>query len=368
MPYYKPIKRVKDQEERVRIAEKLLTLRSQLDDEIPQKTATETLLLATWNIREFGDNRRTESLHFIAEIISRFDLVAVQEVARQLDGIVKLMSYLGPTWDYIVTDSSEGTAGGGERMAFIYDKCKVRFKNIAGELVLQQTNLIKANKKVNNKVTDMIEHLQFARTPFCVAFQAGWFQFNLATVHIYYGSATDTQIEERRLKEIEKAVDFLSKRANDEGISYILLGDFNIPNCKTDYMKALQKKKFFVPDAIKVHPSNIGKSKHYDQIAFNIKLEDDMDIFDKKNQKAGAFDFTKSVYTIDDFTIYRPFFSENALMIKDSKTKVLRLKTEEELKKYYLSDYRTFEMSDHLPLWVELKIDFSNQYLKGLSV
>jgi exonuclease III len=28
----------------------------------------------------------------------------------------------------------------------------------------------------------------------------------------------------------------------------------------------------------------------------------------------------------------------------------------------YLSIWRTFQMSDHLPLWVELKIDFSNQY------
>ena len=24
-------------------------------------------------------------------------------------------------------------------------------------------------------------------------------------------------------------------------------------------------------------------------------------------------------------------------------------------------------MSDHLPLWVELKVDFSDQYLKGLK-
>jgi hypothetical protein len=34
------------------------------------KTAFGTLLFATWNIREFGDNRRAESLHYIAEIIS----------------------------------------------------------------------------------------------------------------------------------------------------------------------------------------------------------------------------------------------------------------------------------------------------------
>ena len=354
MPYYKPIKRIKDNEERVRTAEKLLTLRRQLDAQIPQKTATETLLLATWNVREFGDNRRAESLHFIAEIISRFDLIAVQEIARKLDGLEKLMNYLGPTWDYIVTDSTEGTAGGGERMAFIYDKSKVMFKNMASEIVLTKQNQV-------------FKDLQFARTPFCVAFQAGWFKFNIATVHIYYGKATETQVEERRLEEIKKAVDFLSKRSKEEDLSYILLGDFNIPNCKTDYMKALQSKKFFVPDAIKEHPSNLGKSKHYDQIAFNIKLEQGMELFDTKNQKAGVFDFTESVYTAEDLDIYRPFFSPEALMKKDSKTNEMRSKTQTEIEKYYLSDYRTFEMSDHLPLWVELKIDFSNQYLEKLT-
>ena len=354
MPYYVPIKRVKDKEERLRIADRLLALRNQLDRQIPQKTSTETLLLATWNIREFGDNRHAESVHFIAEIISRFDLVAVQEIARKLDGLTKLMTYLGSNWDYIVTDSTEGTAGGGERMAFLYDKNKVSFKNMASEIVL-------------TKGKQVFETLQFARTPFCVAFQAGWFRFNIATVHIYYGTATDKQIEERRLEEIKKAVEFLSKRSKEENLSYILLGDFNIPNCNTDYMSALQRKKFFIPDAIKEHPSNLAKTKHYDQIAFNIKLEPTMDIFDKKNQKAGAFDFTVSVYREEDVEIYKKYFTPESLIVKDKTTKEMRPKTDKEIEAYYLSKYRTFEMSDHLPLWVELKIDFSNQYLEKIK-
>ena len=34
------------------------------------------------------------------------------------------------------------------------------------------------------------------------------------------------------------------------------------------------------------------------------------------------------------------------------------------MEKYFTGRWRTFQMSDHLPLWVELKIDFSDQYLK----
>ena len=160
MPYYYPIKEIEDTEERLRTAERLLLLRRQLDGQIPQKTAAGTLLLATWNIREFGDNRRAESLHYIAEIISRFDLVAVQEVSADLAGLKKLMSLLGLNWDYIFTDSTEGSAGGSERMAFIFDGSKIAFEKMAGEIVLP------GNKLIDGR-------LQFARTPYCVAFRAG---------------------------------------------------------------------------------------------------------------------------------------------------------------------------------------------------
>jgi hypothetical protein len=38
-----------------------------------------------------------------------------------------------------------------------------------------------------------------------------------------------------------------------------------------------------------------------------------------------------------------------------------------EIERYYLSTWRTFQMSDHLPLWVELKTDFSDEYLTRLK-
>jgi endonuclease/exonuclease/phosphatase family metal-dependent hydrolase len=340
MPYYKPIKQIRDKEERLRVLDKLLLLRSQLDKQIPQKTATDTLLLATWNIREFKDNRRTESLYYIAEIISRFDLVAVQEVAANLKGLAKLMSLLDPNWDYIVTDSTEGTAGGSERTAFLYDKSKVTFKKMAGEVVLPKTKLI------NNE-------LQFARTPFSVAFQAGWFEFNLTTVHIYYGTATKNDLI--RVKEIETLAKFLSKRAKDEGTSYVLLGDFNIFGCGDDTMKALEKNGFTVPDAIKEHPTDLSETKHYDQIAFNVKLDANMTIFSKE-QKAGSFNFVQSVYPLEDCSVYQPYFDK----------KYTEGKTPKEIEAYYKT-WRTFQMSDHLPLWTELKIDFSNQYLERIK-
>jgi len=333
---------MKDGTEKKRIAEKLLALRSQLDRQVPAKTATDTLLLATWNIRAFGDNRRTESLHYIAEIISRFDVVAVQEVASDLVGLQKLVMFLGPSWDYIVTDSTEGTAGGGERVAFLYDKTKVFFRKMAGEIVLPESKLI--DKK-----------WQFARTPFSVAFQAGWFRFILTTVHVYYG--TSNSENSRRVEEIDSISEFLKKRAKKENESYILLGDFNIFKQSDATMKAMEKHGFYIPDALREHPTDLGKTKYYDQIAFNLKLEPTMTVFSEGKQRAGAFDFTETLFSPQDLPLYQEYFDQ----------KYVNGKTEQQIEKYYLTNWRTFEMSDHLPLWIELKIDFSNQYLDKIQ-
>jgi len=50
MPNYKTIKDYADKAEKLRMIDKLLLLRADLDAKIPQKTDMETLLLATWNI------------------------------------------------------------------------------------------------------------------------------------------------------------------------------------------------------------------------------------------------------------------------------------------------------------------------------
>jgi endonuclease/exonuclease/phosphatase family metal-dependent hydrolase len=341
MPYYHPINGM-DQPERLRTINNLLKLRSQLDNEIPQKTAASTLLLATWNIREFSDNRSLESLYYIAEIVSRFDIIALQEVSANMKGFEKLVSLLNPNWDYIVTDATDGSAGGEERMVFLYDKGKITFQKMAGEITLPVGNLIDGK-------------LQFARTPYCVAFQAEWFKFILTSVHIFYGSDSLVDIKKRE-QEIDTITSILSKRAKKEEVSYILLGDFNIPNINDTTINLFDKYGFFIPQAIRQHPSDLGATKHYDQIAFNLKIDEKMAVFSEKEQKAGAFNFVKTIYTKNDLDTYKGYFFDK-----------IGGKSQQEIEKYYLNKWRTYQMSDHLPLWVEFKIDFSNQYLEKMK-
>ena len=86
----------------------LKELRRRLEEtgnRVPASILDETMNLATWNIREFGRRKRLpRSLHYIAEVIGRFDLVALTEVRRDLGDLLRVMDLLPPFWDFVVSD------------------------------------------------------------------------------------------------------------------------------------------------------------------------------------------------------------------------------------------------------------------------
>jgi hypothetical protein len=45
----------------------------------------------------------------------------------------------------------------------------------------------------------------------------------------------------------------------------------------------------------------------------------------------------------------------------------LKLGDTDERREYYAGEWRTFQISDHLPLWVDLNVDFTEQYLERIS-
>ena len=61
------------------IAAGLLALKKRIAAaKIPPSQLDETINVAVWNIREFGKKRRTvAALHYIAEILGQFDLIAL---------------------------------------------------------------------------------------------------------------------------------------------------------------------------------------------------------------------------------------------------------------------------------------------------
>lgn len=346
MPFYQNIN-PKDSSGK-RTLKNLLELREALK-EIPERTQKETLILATWNIREFDSakygRRMDEAIYYIAEIVDRFDLVAVQEVRKDLEALDRLMKILGSNWQCIFTDVTEGTMGNQECMAFLYDQRKISFGGLAGELVLPPIKQDGESKPVT----------QLARTPFMCGFKSGWTKFILATVHIIWGE--DKAESPERINEIRQIAQFLKKRTNDEKAwarNLILLGDFNIFNPENETFKELEKAGFIIPEELEKLPSNAPKTRHYDQIAFKVR-EGSLD----RTGKAGVFDYYRIVYrnNSEDEEAYKPH------MMPDYEEKNGKTRSEKEKTRYYL-DWRTHQMSDHLPMWVELRIDYSDDYLK----
>ena len=366
---YSGIRRIQDQAQRDRCAQRLLAMRQRLAP-LRARRSDSTLLLATWNIRDFGAGRLNpsprlpETFFYLAEIVSCFDLVALQEVNRKLDDFERLVDILGPGWDYILTDTTEGTSGNGERMAFLYRRDKVRFARIAGEIVLPQGQTIVSGEKVmppdqadpNDPASDASgadTGQQFARTPFLVAFQAGWFRFNLCTVHIYYGTESGAGLQ-RRIGEIRALVDFLARRqdAENRGLerpqsaqNYILLGDFNVVSPQHETMAALLRKGFRVPEQIDAE--HLPDRNHfYDQVAVRVKDPRFL------TTDGGIVDVYADVFTDDDLDLYLPEIPDT-------------VKGPSPLARF--QRWRTWQMSDHSPLWVQVQTDYSDSYLADIT-
>jgi endonuclease/exonuclease/phosphatase family metal-dependent hydrolase len=371
---YTGVRSISDPVMRKRCAERLLAMRRSLEP-IRAKRRDSSILLATWNIRDLGADkfnpagRLDESFFYLAEVASCFDLIALQEVNENLRDFDRLVRILGRNWDYLLTDTTEGTGGNGERMAFLYNRDKVWFRNIAGEIVLPKGQLVVPPAAVappasltpaeTALVPDLaatnageMEGQQFARTPFLVAFQAGWFRFNLCTVHIYYGEDSGVALQ-RRIAEIRALVSFFAKRQDRESRgtdpqraeNYILLGDFNVVSPEHETMKALTGKKFTVPAPIDgVHFPN--RSHFYDQIAVRVK-DPRFRVVD-----GGILDLFQDVFTDADLPLYAHLVPPKPVR----RTELARYQT-----------WRTWQMSDHSPLWVEIVTDFSDDYLKRLT-
>lgn len=97
--------------------DELAKLEAGLDAEVPARRLNRNLLVATWNVRDFGGmsdtwergakdspKRNMADALAIAAILSRFDVVAVQEARSNLRALRHVLKALGPDWGLILTD------------------------------------------------------------------------------------------------------------------------------------------------------------------------------------------------------------------------------------------------------------------------
>lgn len=287
---------------------------------IPASAKDQKLNLATWNIREFGKKSRlNQSTHYIAEIISKFDLVAVTELRRDLSDLQKVLKILGPYWDVIYSDYVADWGGNWERVAYVFDKRMVRFTGLAAEA--------DAPRKKNSQTGEYVTLFDWWRKPYIASFQSGNFDFVLITAHIRWGAGKTAR--EQPLKLLAEWIEKRRKDIHGVDKDIIVMGDFNIPKVGDSLYKAVTSKGLKAPKALLdlKHGSNLAKDKRYDQILHHPSYTNCF------TDRGGVVDF----YTGGIKKLY-----PNKSLDKSK---------------------FTYQMSDHLPLWIQVDVDTEKEQL-----
>lgn len=309
------------------IAAELEALSQDLNLKIPPKKLEKNILIATWNIRAFGDltkkwqsekddspKRDWHALACIAEILSRFDVIAVQEVKSNLRALRHTLKILGDHYSLILTDVNRGDVGNGERMAYIFDTRRVQLSGLACELVVPD--------EWKTTISESSLKEQFVRSPYAVSFRSNNSTFILVTLHILYGKKSTDRINE--LKGIAEWMADWAKDVNAYHHNLITLGDFNIDERGDLLNQTFIEKGLHIPEELAdpaVTRSIFDETKFYDQIAWfqNAKGIPELDM---KFTTGGNYDFLN-------------YALKNRNLTKNQKSWML---------------------SDHYPLWAEFEL------------
>ena len=278
------------------------------------------LLLATWNIANLGaQDRRDQDLSLIAEVVSWFDIIAVQECRENFGDLFDIHNKLPKSYRVIMSDAS----GNNERMAFLYDSKKLTVLEEVGEIAFapsryKSIKLPGINAQFNG----------FDRTPYLAAFSVGDTSIIFVNVHLFYGDEKPASIARRTLETfaVAKWADLRKKSPYSFTRELVALGDFNMPKREPGdpIFNALTKLGLELPEHSTQIASAISSDSNYDQIAF----------FPETTQNR--------------FTGLKGVFDYDAVIFPDLWNNGANQKNFKAYLRYYISDHR--------PMWVQLSI------------
>jgi endonuclease/exonuclease/phosphatase family metal-dependent hydrolase len=317
------------------IAKGLLALKERIKAaEIPPSKLDESINVAIWNVREFGKVKRSDAaLHYIAEIMGQFDLVALVELRDNLEDLACVMDYLGEYWDVIYSDWMDDSGGNKERIAYLFDRRAAIFNGLAAEVDAPR----------EKDASEYLAKQSFWRAPYMASFRAGNFDFVLIATHTRWGDSA-----KGRQNELQMLADWIGQRFQKksnksqvfEDSDLIVMGDFNVPKLDDAFFKALTSRGLQIPEALRqlkvgtkmIGGSNLLKNARFDQILHLPTIP--------KNfcNAGGTLDFY-----IDQDHIKELFPDDNLTPQKF-----------------------TFQMSDHFPVWIQIKTDIDGFRLNQL--
>ena len=362
---------------------------------------SDSVIIGSFNIRKLGDiNKRTdESWQLFKKTLERFDLIAIQEVMENSEGLYHLKELLGEHYKIAISDSTgaaPGRRGNGELLAFLYNSKRIEQTEVASDLTFDRTEITKIiheniddidrncekyrqetkqweiksaenkalGKRSPRKPTRTLPvFVSFIRQPHCVSFRikgaAGTepYAFIAINAHLLYGKNKF----EREL-EFKALIEWLTLRSKKIRTSrhpnLILLGDCNLDFGPSHVMredidtllKSLNKtylKSKKAADAnfplLSEHPkhgylkTSLRQKATYDQIGIfsTDKRLPKPDDNKIAGSTVGSFDY--GVFDLGNL-ISHAFHSKAIDKITTKERKTIYKKAE-------------FDITDHLPIW-----------------
>ncbi|WP_276483672.1 hypothetical protein [Paraflavitalea pollutisoli] len=331
---------IDDKLDRNTVLDNIITLRATLNDKnkgIPEKRIAGNLLLGTWSIRAMGagmfEGRMTEALYYIAEIVARYDLIILQDLKDNHTELSNLCRILGDDWGLFTGLIIDPASGNREWLAFLYDKRTVTFRNIAIQLVMPQP-----------------EHRSgITASPYFLRFQSACFLFDVCSMKLFTGlAAKNTELYQRRTEELAGMTNLLKTEfvEKNECNNLFIFGDFNVPNRHSDRYKAITGETYRMPESLLKDnlPGHIGQDRSCAQVIHYNRFND------VTFRKAGTFNYFDVVF--DNYKTYAKRARKHSAKVTSQKT---------------FDEFKTYQMSDHLPIWIEMNTDHAENYLQLLK-
>jgi endonuclease/exonuclease/phosphatase family metal-dependent hydrolase len=218
--------------------------------------------------------------------------------------------------------------GNSERAAFLYDNRAVIFNGLAAEVDARRTKTGE----------EYLSTQSFWRAPYMCSFRAGNFDFIAIAMHARWGKS-----EEARQAELQMLANWIDTRFTDKFVEdhdLIVMGDFNTPKIGDPLFKALTSRGLQIPDVLVdlkvgkrvVRGSNLDQTARYDQILHLPTMKD------RFSNQGGALDFFGSEARIKEL-----FPDKN-----------------------YTAQQFSYQLSDHFPIWLQVKTDIDGQRLNQI--
>ena len=335
----------------------LINLKKGILEHIPRKKVDDNILLATWNIKEFGHltKRLPEAYFYIAEIINAFDVVAIQEIKTSLKDLEIVMRILGSDWSYVITDITDGKSGNKERFGYIYDTRRVEHSGLSGEVVIPP-------EVYQGAAID-----QLKRTPSIIGFKSGWKKFSILNVHLHPGKkkAKNGKISDHdfRKAEVKLLLKVLGKKKKEGRLwneNLIILGDTNLYKKDVDIVKLITDNDFKESEGLLGKMTNTSLNEIYDRIFLGVDNRFKLMKDDHGKEKGGVF-------KVFDYVLSDEMIPEYHDVMKAQKGNPDSLQTDVEFRSYFNRFWKRNQISDHLPVWIEIDTDSSPDFLRYIA-